>query len=799
MSNRWNQLWPAREAGSCNLVGGGKGLSLYFLLGLTQVCAVLAFDADAALSFLLFPLVLGIAVLAGLAFKSAGAIASFLVLFLVGGFLYLQGSGIYQNMSDFQGALLFSATSILGGVFSFLSGIVVAYSQRTAEMAIHRQNLLYEVFDSLPIGIWVRARDGRSLFVNERWAGFSQMSVEQILNSGQTEAPVKLGDEWDSHVAKVLESDKSSVRYDSIELSDSKGGKSTMTLLTFRMYIDQEKDYGTLSLLLDESALRIYEEKVRQGEQNLELALQNAGMGFWDEDLRTGKALCDDNWLDLIDVERAANQSALDIWNERLHPDDRARVSRLYSDFYQSFEDALRVEYRIRKGEKKYIWVQDNVRIADRDDYGKPLRIVGTMQDISEQKQIEKELQEAKERAESANETKSQFIATISHEIRTPLNAIIGLSSCLTEGELEGESLDLAQTIYSSGKRLLVLVNDILDFSKIEAGRLNLEVQEFPLPMCFQDSVKLFHGHAVEKNVELKLYLSGQLPEFAFGDMERLRQIVQNLLSNALKFTDAGKVDVSVRPVTLEQVDDSRRPNPLELIGYLDHPDHNYLEVRVQDTGIGIPKDRQHVLFEAFSQVDASTTRKYGGTGLGLVICKRLVDAMGGCIWVESEEGKGSTFCFVVRTYFILENAELAGVMQTPFDLADRIAEKHPCDILIIGSEGGTQALMSACRSLGYAPHSIEDYDLEQPAFRRRRYNIMFIWMGDELKALELSRKISTSGNMLRPDSIVGWAGPEQSISEDRCRLSGIHKVVQEEFSPKTLRKVILGLLGARD
>lgn len=445
-------MQSAREAGYFNFFGGFRGLSLYILLALAQVCSVLAFDPKAALSFLLFPLVLGIAVLAGLAFKMAGAIASLVVLFLVGGILFLQGSGVYQTMSALQGALLFSASSFMGGAFSFLSGIVVAYAHRTAEVAVHRQDLLYKVFDSLPIGIWVRARDGRSLFVNERWASFSDLSLPEILSSGRTEPPVKLGGDWDSRVSEVLESDDSAVRYDSIELTDPKGLRSCMTLLTLRMYIGQEQDFGTLSLLIDETALRVYEEKVRQGEQNLELALQNARMGFWDQNLQTGKVWCDNNWLNLVGEKRLVDQSTVDVWDSRLHPDDRRRVSEVYRKFYASGDDTLRVEYRIRKGQKNYIWVQDNVRIADRDEEGKPLRVMGTMQDISEQKKGEHELKHAKERAESANEAKSQFIATISHEIRTPLNAIIGLSSFLSEGELEGESLDLAQTIYSSGK-----------------------------------------------------------------------------------------------------------------------------------------------------------------------------------------------------------------------------------------------------------------------------------------------------------------------------------------------------------
>ncbi len=797
MSSRWVQSHSGREAGYFNLFGSILGLVIYALLALALICGLVVFDAGSALGLLTFPFALGLAVLAGLLFRMEGAIATTAIVFLVCAYGYFSGVGVFDPLSSGQAFLFLIGFTILVAVFSLVGALSVGYSQRTAEVAVLRQNLLYKVFDALPIGIWVRARDGRSLFVNERWASFSSMSVEQILNSSAADPPVDLGAQWNREVVKVLDSDDSAVRYQSIELTDNMKRRSSMTLLTLRMMIDQEDDFGTLSLLVDETALRLYEEKIRQSEQNLHLALNNARMGFWDENVKTKEVRCDENWYRLVDAQRVDGESPLEVWESRLHPDERSRIREQYSEFYRKGEGSMRVDYRIRKGEKGYIWVQDSVRITEYDVDGTPLRVMGTMQDISEQKQAELELKHAKERAETGNQAKSQFIATISHEIRTPLNAIIGLSSFLAEGELEGEQLDLAQTIYSSGKSLLLLVNDILDFSKIEAGRLDLEVQEFPLLLCFEDSVKLFKVKASEKDVELKLDLSKDLTEFAVGDMERLRQIVQNLLANALKFTEAGEVKVAVRSVNLCDIDESHRPDPLEPIGYLDQPDHEYLEVRIEDTGIGIPADRQHVLFEAFSQVDASTTRKYGGTGLGLVICKRLVDAMGGRIWVESEEGQGSSFCFVVRTKLIGDNSELDSLTRTPFDPVERIAEEHPCDIMIVGPEDATRALILSCRKLGYAPHSTEDYDLSGSAFRRRHYNIMFIWMGDELKALELARKISATGQSLKPETIVGCALTEQKVSKDRCRLNGMHEVVQEKLRPQQMREVILNVLGA--
>jgi PAS domain S-box-containing protein len=743
---------------------------------------------------LLAPLALGLGVLAGLRYQLVGAITATAVSLLVFFTAFVAGWGSFPE----EGILFATGWVALICFFSLGASLVVGYHLRTGQLAHQRENSLRKIFSALPIGIWVRSREGQTVFINDYWASFSEQSVDQILKSGSIKPPVDLGEGWVEEVEELYASGDGKVRYRAIELTDAQGRQSSMTLLTLQLFIDHLEDFGTLSLLIDETAVRLYEQRVRESERSLRLALDNAKMGFWHEDVASRKVVCDRNWYHLMGIEQEPSLDPTEIWRERIHPADQERVAEAYSEHYKSGFDSFRIDYRIQQSDGSYIWVQDCFCATDFNEDGSPKRVMGTMQDISERKQIEIDLSYAKERAESANEAKGQFIATISHEIRTPLNAIIGLSSFLSESDLDEDQHDLAQTICTSGKSLLLLVNDILDFSKIEAGRIDLEMQEFPLRLSIEESVKLFKLKADEKGIDLSLDLEPSLPEFALGDMERLRQVIQNLLANALKFTDGGSVGVSARQVSIADLPESVRPDPEQTLGYLDGSDPDYLEVLVRDTGIGIPKDRHHVLFEAFSQVDSSATRKYKGTGLGLAICKRLVQAMGGRIWLESEAGKGSIFGFTVRVKLLRENSE-ERVTGAAAAKVDRIAGDHPCDILIVGPRETASPLIASCRKLGYAPHHSTDYEIRSSAFRRRRYNVLFVCMDDEKPAHELSRKIFASGYIQEPESIIGFVPAGRSVSSERCRLSRIEHIVEGDFRPETVRDALLKVFNKHD
>jgi PAS domain S-box-containing protein len=315
-------------------------------------------------------------------------------------------------------------------------------------------------------------------------------------------------------------------------------------------------------------------------------------------------------------------------WWQTFYPGESYRqVEQLFHDFEQGNVLDYEMVLTTKSGEQRTIAWNSLNRF---DTAGQLVEIIGFGHDVTARKHIEAELHRAKESAEAASRLKSEFLATMSHEIRTPLNGVIGMTGLLLDAELAAEPRQYAEMIRRSGEALLTIINDILDFSKIEVNKLTLEYSDFDLRVMVEDVLELLAERAYSKGLELVYRLEAGLPTWVGGDPGRVRQVLTNLVGNAVKFTDRGEVVVHVT-LAAETVDDA------------------LLHVAVTDTGIGIPHDVQARLFQAFSQADSSTTRQYGGTGLGLAISKRLVELMGGTIGVESTPGQGSTFWFTVR------------------------------------------------------------------------------------------------------------------------------------------------------
>ena len=373
------------------------------------------------------------------------------------------------------------------------------------------------------------------------------------------------------------------------------------------------------------------EQRLRADAERMDLAEKAASFGIWRIDHLAGRVSISEGFAALVGLPGRPSSMTLEELLAMVHPDDREGLRAALHRAVQSREQ-FQSEYRLVRPDGAICWVRSQARL-ERTSSGQN-HLTGASIDITEAKEMLLRLEQARAAADAASRAKSDFVANMSHEIRTPMNGIIGMTDLALDTDLDSTQREYLNLVKTSASSLLSLLNDILDFSKIEAGKLDLESIEFNLRDNLEDTMKVLSLRAHEKNLELACLIANDAPERLRGDPTRLRQIVLNLVGNAIKFTSVGEVVVRVRP---ELADD-------------DEPDDEpVLHFAVIDTGIGIPADKQRSIFEEFTQADSSTTRKYGGTGLGLAITSRLVEMMGGRIWVESEPGRGSTFHFTAR------------------------------------------------------------------------------------------------------------------------------------------------------
>jgi PAS domain S-box-containing protein len=368
-------------------------------------------------------------------------------------------------------------------------------------------------------------------------------------------------------------------------------------------------------------------EALKDNEKRLELALEGAYEGMWDWNIQTGDVVFSDIWAEMLGYNLEEIEPHVNSWDILLHPDDKEKTLADIQQHLDGKTTRYESEHRLKTKSGDYKWILDRGQIVEWDENGKPLRAIGTHIDISRQKQIEKELIEAMNKAETADKLKSAFLSNMSHEIRTPMNGIIGFTELLSKKDISTEKQNrFFNIIQASSKQLLQLINDIVDISKIEANQLNISYEEFDINSMISELSEILQMELNKQNKEQEIEIITDCPNFEspfpiYSSPIRLKQIISNLLNNSIKFTQNGHIKLGYKKIG-----------------------ENHIQIFVEDTGIGISEQGKKIVFDRFMQATPETSKKYGGTGLGLFITKQLTGLLYGELSFKSELQKGTTF-----------------------------------------------------------------------------------------------------------------------------------------------------------
>ncbi len=641
--------------------------------------------------------------------------------------------------------------------------------------ALHESEQRYRsVIDNIREVVFQTDCEGHWIFLNPMWEEITGFTVEETLG---TDILAYVHPD-DRALNKILiqplkrgkvESFRNEFRY-----LTKKGGYRWIEVFA-RLATDTSGEMVGLSGTLNDITERKHSEKMlRNSEEKFRVMFVTSPVGMVLTEL-------DGTFVD-------ANQAFLNIIGYRAVETENLSLLQITpSEFIDQDQEQFRqmeLEGRYAPTQKEYLHkngkrvpvLTSGMRVKGSDG----CRQVWTfVEDITERKLVEEERQTAMEAAEEANRAKSEFLATMSHEIRTPMNGIIGMTGLLMDTDLDSDQKEFTETVRVSSENLLTIINDILDFSKIESGKLLLEKHPFDLNACIEEALDLLAPTASKKNLDLGYLLGENVPQMVVGDITRLRQVIVNLIGNAIKFTHEGEVVVEV--IRIENAKASIEGEEGQQIK---------LRFGIRDTGIGIPQDKINKLFQPFSQVDASTTRQFGRTGLGLAICKKLTSVMGGDIWIESEEGQGSTFFFTIQM----------GVCEDQDGMRDKqpIAELAGKRILVVDdSKTNRRILRIQIERLGMSVFEAENGKKALELVKKgEQYDLAFIdFQMPGMDGIVLSDEI----RKVRPEEEMALVFlPSVSRTEEEIRLARINfqAVISKPIHCSQVSNILVSLLS---
>jgi PAS domain S-box len=534
-------------------------------------------------------------------------------------------------------------------------------------------------------GVVITDRARRIIYANDAFTkitGYSRAEVfsrtSAILQGPGTDRAV---------IARIREALEARRPFEGVILNYRKDGTTFWNELSISPIEEPDGGLRYIGILRDITERIRGEDALRRTVERVRVAASASGVGIWELDIRTGVATWDEQMFALFGEPVGDPIGGVERWFQAMSEPDIERCRGVMDQAIHAGLDRFELEFTIRRGDDGSHRLIQSKGIVERDADGDPIRMIGSNRDITADRAREEGLAKALaqkkallQKAQAGERAKGEFLAVMSHEIRTPMNGILGFAELLCQApELSEVSRDYARTIASSGEALLRILDDVLQFSRLETGRLEVEKKEFSPREVLEDVRMLFSQRATEKRLELEMIADPSAPECLVGDVGRLRQVLINLVGNAIKFTAAGRVDVEFR-----------------------HLGDGLFEFVVRDTGPGIAPEKQEEIFEPFVQADKGIARRYGGTGLGLAISRRLMTLLGGSLEVRSKPGEGATFTLRIPLE-IVEDASAPAPVSAQLDAG--FAAHHPLKVLVVEDDKVNLKLIGTLiRRLGYEP-----------------------------------------------------------------------------------------------